>query len=326
MNHQADQLPGAAPTHTRRDRIGIQVAASDTPTLIAMIAEAEAAGVAQLWMTQNPVSNDTLSVFAAAFVQTSRIRLGTAIVPTYPRHPLALAQQAATVAALGPGRLRLGVGPSHRPTIEGTYGLPMEAPLAHLKEYIEVLRAALWRGQVDHQGRFFSARASLQRTPRIPLLISALGAGAFQLAGEVSDGAISWNCPPRYLLDVGLPALRAGAQTAERATPPLVAHVWVALSADSVAVRAAAKQRLAGYTRLPFYANMFAAAGYPVEANGSVSDALVDSLVVMGDEAAVAARLTALLESGLDELLLSQLSLGDEGAERKRLFELVGRF
>ena len=310
---------------TARERVGISLAAAPAPTLVDAIVEAEAAGISQLWMTQNPVSNDSLTIFAAALGRTNRVRLGTSIVPTYPRHPLALAQQAATVAALGPGRLCLGVGPSHRPTIEHAYGLSMDAPLEHLREYVAVLRAALWEGQVEHQGRFFTARAKLNSAPRLPLLVSALGEQAFRLAGEVSDGAISWNCPPAYLHDIALPALRAGAQAAGRPAPPLVAHMWVALGSDAGAVVAAAKRALAGYVKMPFYANMLAAAGYPVQADGSVADALVESIVVMGDEATVTARLHALLDSGLDELLLTNVPRGDATAERTQLFHLVGR-
>jgi F420-dependent oxidoreductase-like protein len=312
-------------TRPRRDRVGVSIAAADAPSLVAMIAKAETAGVEQLWMTQSPATYDSLTIFAAAMGRTNQVRLGTSIVPTYPRHPLALARQAATVADLGPGRLRLGIGTSHRPAIEGVYGLPMEAPLEHLREYVGVLRDALWNGQVDHQGRFFTARVTLQQTSRIPLLTSALGEAAFRLAGEISDGAISWNCPPSYLLDVGLPALRAGAQARQRPTPPLVAHTWVAFTTDSAAIRAASKPRFSGYARMPFYANMFAAAGYPLEADGSVSDALVDSLVIRGDEADIIARIDELLAAGLDELLLTILPLNDEVAERERLFALIGQ-
>jgi F420-dependent oxidoreductase-like protein len=308
----------------RRERIGISVSAPDAVALLDVIQEAEAAGVAQLWMTQNPTSPDALTVFAAALGRTQRVCLGTSIVPTYPRHPLALAQQAATVSALGPGRLRLGVGTSHRPTIEGTYGLPMQAPLAHLREYVAILRGALWEGKLDHQGQFFTARATLSQAPRPPILIATLGEGAFRLAGEVADGAISWNCPPGYLLDVALPALRGGAQAAARPAPPLVAHAWVALSDNRAAIIQAARQALAGYARLPFYAQMFAAAGYPVEA-GAVSDALIEQLVVHGAEAAVSRRLHELLDAGLDELLLTVLPLGDVAAARSRVFQLVGQ-
>jgi alkanesulfonate monooxygenase SsuD/methylene tetrahydromethanopterin reductase-like flavin-dependent oxidoreductase (luciferase family) len=90
---------------------------------------------------------------------TSSIRMGTSIAPTYPRHPLALAMQA--LSDLAPERLRLGVGPSHRPTIEGVYGLPMPKPLEHLREYVAVLRAALWQGQVDQKGSLTSRRPSV---------------------------------------------------------------------------------------------------------------------------------------------------------------------
>ena len=323
-----DDAPGTRPEaapRPRRERIGISIGSAPAPELVEAIVAAESAGVTQVWMTQNPVSPDALTVYAAALGRTQRIRVGTSIVPLYPRHPLALAQQAARVAALAPGRLRLGVGPSHRPAIEGTYGLPMEAPLVHLREYVTVLRSALWDGRVDYRGRFVTAKANLTSAPRVPLLVSALGESAFRLAGEIADGAISWNCPPRYLLDVGLPALRAGARAAGRAAPALVAHVWVGLSTDQAAVRAALRQALGGYARLPFYAAMFAASGHPVQPDGSVSDALIDALAVAGDDAALTAHLDELLGSGLDELLLTAVPLGNPAAERASLIQLAGK-
>ncbi|HSH81888.1 MAG TPA: LLM class flavin-dependent oxidoreductase [Herpetosiphonaceae bacterium] len=322
---QDDRQPGNTTARTLRDRVGLSIWAANPPSLVQLIEEAELAGVEQIWMTQGPVSHDTLTTYAVALARTSRIRLGTSIVPTYPRHPLALAQQAATAASFGSDRLRLGVGPSHRPSIEGAYGIRMEAPLEHLREYVHVLRAALWDGTVEHQGRFITAKATSSSTTQIPLLVSALGEGAFRLAGEISDGAISWNCPPSYLLDVALPALRDGARAARRAVPPLVAHVWVALSTDRVAVRHAARKRLATYARLPFYANMFAASGFPVQADGTLSDELIDNLVAMGDESTVTARLNELLAGGLDELLVSLMPLEDEVSELTRTFDLIGR-
>ncbi len=104
------------------------------------IAAVEAAGVRQIWIVQSPWSPDILTTFAAATTKTSTIRLGTSIVPTYPRHPLVLAQQARSLYDIAPGRLRLGIGPSHQSIIEGIYGLPQTTPLAHLREYVNVLR------------------------------------------------------------------------------------------------------------------------------------------------------------------------------------------
>ncbi len=309
-----------------RERVGLLVYPTSAGAAVSTIVAAEAAGVRQVWMTQSTPAPDTLTLFAAAAVQTSSIRMGTAIVPTYPRHPLALAQQALSLGDLAPERLRLGIGPSHRPTIEGVYGLPMPSPLAHLSEYVAVLRALLWDGKVDYQGRFFTIKIALPRTPRTPILISALREGAFQLAGEVADGAISWVCPVHYLLEKALPALHAGANKGGRPAPPLVAHIPVALSQDRQAVLAAARQRLSHYGRLPFYINMFADAGFPVSPDGTMSDALIDNLVVSGDEAAVAARLADLLSSGLDELLVMPITVADPEGEQAHLARLIGQF
>ena len=195
-----------------RERVGLVIQATDVASAMSRIGEAEQAGVQQVWMTQSVGMLDTLTLFAAVAAQTRRIRLGTSIVPIYPRHPLVMALQAATVDALAPGRLRLGVGTSHRQVMETVYGLSMPSPLAYLREYVEVMRQGLWEGRVDHHGTFFKVASSFPRQAQVPLLISALGEKAFRLAGEVADGAISWMCPVPYLLDTALPALRVGAQ------------------------------------------------------------------------------------------------------------------
>ena len=170
------------------------------------IAAAEAAGVRQIWMVQPPWSPDILTTFAATTTtKTSTVCLGTSVVQTYPRHPLVLAQQALSLYDIAPGRLRLGIGPSHRSIIEDIYGLPHRTPLAHLREYVEVLRAALWDGKVDHHGHFYNVVVTLPRTSQIPVLISTLGRKAFELSGEIADGAISWMCPIPYLLRTGIP-------------------------------------------------------------------------------------------------------------------------
>jgi alkanesulfonate monooxygenase SsuD/methylene tetrahydromethanopterin reductase-like flavin-dependent oxidoreductase (luciferase family) len=223
-----------------RERVGLAIQSADVVSVISRIREAEQVGIQQVWMTQSLGMLDTLTLFAAAATQTTRIRLGTSIVPVYPRHPLVMALQAATINDLAPGRLRLGVGTSHRHVIENVYGLSMPSPLAYLREYVEVV----WEGRVDYQGRFFKVATLIPRPAQIPLLISALGEKAFRLAGEIADGAISWVCPVPYLLDTGLPALQAGAQAQHRPVPPLVAHIPVAMSTDEAAVQAAATPRI----------------------------------------------------------------------------------
>lgn len=307
-----------------RERIGLTIDVSSAKNGIQSIIEAEKAGVRQVWATQNVTIADALTVFAIAATQTSTIRMGTSILPTYPRHPLAVVAQVRTFHELAPGRLRLGLGASHRPVIEGVYGIEMTAPLAHTREYIAVLRAALWEGKVDYHGRFYNVTASLPGTVPVPLLVSALGSGAFQAAGEITDGALSWNCPAPYLLKTALPALQEGARQAQRPAPPLVAHVPVAPGTDRAAVFAAARKRLAAYGRLPFYRHMFAEAGYPIPEDGTIPDELIDSLVVSGDDQAIAARLSELLSNGLDELLVLNIPIGNAAQEWARLAHIIG--
>lgn len=307
-----------------RERVGLAVARLDAPTLVKTMQEAEQAGVRQLWSTQSPLQRDTLTTFAAAAVQTSSIRFGSAIIPTYPRHPLTMASQALALHELAPGRLRLGLGSSHKPVIEGVYGMPLVKPLDYLREYVQIVRAALWDGTVNHQGTFFTVHGTLPATAPVPILISVLRENAFRLAGEIADGALTWLCPVPYLLQRGLPALRASAQEHGRPVPPLVAHVLVAVSEDRPAVIAATRTQIAFYGKLPFYAAMFADAGYPVAADGTMSDALLASLVISGSTATITERLHALLTAGLDELLVMPIIVQDQQREVLDMMQVLG--
>lgn len=307
-----------------RERVGLALARLDTAALVKTFVAAEEAGVRQVWSTQSPLQSDTLTAFAAAAVQTREIRLGSAIIPTYPRHPLTMASQALALNDLAPGRFRLGIGSSHRPVIEGAYGIKMVKPLEHLREYVEIVRAALWEGQVDHQGKFFTVKATLPRTAQLPILTSALRENAFKLAGEIADGVLPWLCPVPYLLKTGLPALQASAQAHGRPVPPLVAHVLAAVSADRSSVLKATRAQIQSYGKLPFYAAMFADAGYPVEADGTMSDDLVGSLVISGSAPAIAERFKELLASGLDELLVLPIAVQQADSELQQLMQLIG--
>ncbi len=292
---------------------------------IKKIVAAEENGIRQIWMNQGFL--DTLTIFAAAATKTSTIRFGTAIVQTYPRHPLALAQQVLVLNDIAPGRLRLGVGPSHRSTIEGIFGLPHRKPLVHLREYVEVLRDVLWEGKVNHHGEFFNVVVTPRNTTaQIPILISTLGEKAFQLAGEIADGALTWLCPIPYILHTGLPALRKGAAIAGRSgsLPPLVAHVLVALTTDRHLAMTAGHQNIEKYNMiLPFYVKMFTMAGFPTTVGSAAPDALVDNLVISGDEDTVISKFSELLDSGLDELMVTMLPIKDADDEQRRLQKAV---
>jgi F420-dependent oxidoreductase-like protein len=307
-------------------KAGLVITRADPVAAVAAMVAAERRGAPMLWSTVAGIAPDPLPIFAAVAAQTTRAGLGTAIMPTYPRHPVALASEALAVAGLAPGRLRLGLGPSHKFIIQDMYGIPFDRPLEHLREYVTVLRALLWDGKVDFRGAHFRVKARFAggaAPPRVPLPVAALRPPSFRLAGEIADGGISWLCPVPYLLETALPALREGAAAAGRAAPPLIGHVPVALSGDRDAVQAAAQAQIGPYARAPFYARMFGDAGFPVGPDGKMTAPLIDELVVSGDAPAVAGRLRAIRAAGVDELMITVLSVADQDAEEGAVAEIL---
>jgi F420-dependent oxidoreductase-like protein len=304
--------------------VGIVVQEADTSASLRAIEAADALGVRDVWLTQpGRGTPDALSVIAAAAVMTERVSLGTAVVPTYPRHPLVLAQQVLAITDVAPGRFRLGVGPSHVSTIETMYGLARPTPLTHLEEYVTVLRELLWLGRSTHTGLFYSVDAELPRPARPPILISALRRRAFVLAGAVADGAISWLCPIRYLQDVAVPAIEAGSRAAGRPAPPLVAHVPVALTDDHDLAIMSALRAFGHAAKRPNYARMFEDAGHPIGATGEMPTNLAEELIVFGNDDQIAIRLEQILQSDIAEVMVTLVPTGNERAEATRLAHLA---
>lgn len=304
--------------------VGVAVSGAHIGEIQRMIYRAEELGIHAAWMTTGGARPDSLTCFAAAAGNTSRIKLGTSIVPTYPRHPLVAAQQAQVVAQLAPGRFRLGVGPSHRPTMEAM-GFRFDAPLAHLREYLQILKAILQTGQVDFSGEHYEAHDSIAEPLDIEVMGSALRPGSFELCGAEADGAISWICPAEYLRDAALPALQRGAAQAGRPTPPLIAHAPVCVHDDPEEVRAAVRQQIMN-PRLPYYQRMLQAAGYPEAGAGQWSDAMIDGAVIWGDEEQCASGIRRLFELGSAEVLASPVTAGpNPAASLERTMQLLGQ-
>jgi F420-dependent oxidoreductase-like protein len=304
--------------------IGVVASAADSAGILASIEQAEQLGVPAAWLTTGGVGLDALTLYAAAAVRTSRIRMGTSIVPTFPRHPLVVVQQVQVLAQLAPGRFRLGLGPSHRPNVERMYGFDFRAPLGHLREYLQILKAILHNGSVDFDGRYYHAHAEIRAPVDVPVMASALQRKSFELCGEVADGAISWVCPGVYLRDVALPAMRTGADRAGRPIPPLMAHAPICVHDKPDEVREVARQQLANYVRLPFYVEMLMAAGFPEASQGAWSDRMIDTVVLSGDESHVSDRLQELFSYGATEILVSPLAAGaDRAASLERTLRLV---
>lgn len=305
---------------------GLVIPRGTTRSVVDRIVQAEARGIGTVWSTSGGISWDTLTAYAVAAARTERVVLGTSIVPTYPRHPFVMTSEALAIEDLAPGRLRLGIGGSHRPTIEQSFGIPMGKPLAHLREYTGILRALLWEGTVDFTGDYYAVQGALPAgvdPTKTPLPISTLRPNAWRLAGEIADGAITWLNPIDYIVETGKPALEEGARRAHRERPPVIAHVPVAISTDRTAARDAFRNQFPVYGRLPFYAEMFALAGYPVEAEGRMPDGLVDDLLVSGNADQVRERLEAIRARGIDELLISHVPVSDEPTELEALSAVI---
>ncbi|MBI2941166.1 MAG: LLM class flavin-dependent oxidoreductase [Chloroflexi bacterium] len=310
-----------------RQQIGLHAQEMTPRETLAAIVRAEQAGIPAAWLTTGGVGMDGMALLAAAAVQTRTIQLGTSIVPTYPRHPLALVQQTLVLADLAPDRFVLGVGPSHRPGIEGVFGIPFGDVPSHLREYLTVLRQALHLGRFDFDGAQYRVHGQVPNPPKVPILLSALRTGSYRLAGELADGAISWITPAAYLRDHALPALREGAtRRRDGRTPRLVAHCFAAVDEDAAAVVAVARERLGFYLRLPFYQKMAVAAGHPEGAEGKASDAFVAAVVAHGDEEATARGIRSFLDAGADEVIVSPLPVGpDPRASKDRTVALLGK-
>lgn len=278
----------------------------------------EAQGFHGLWLG-SAFGFDPVMALALAGPATERLALGVAVIPSWPRHPVVAAQQAATANAACAGRFRLGVGPSHVPVM-GMYGIEVDRPVSHSREYLDVVRTLLHTGMVDHQGERFRVQAfldvegagigSAETAP--PVMLAVMREQMARVAGGHADGALCWLTPAPYLASVVAPAMDQGAAAAGRAArPALVAELPCALSTDRAAVHAMAAADLAVYPQMPYYRNMFEAAG--VELDGRRwSDAMLDAAVVWGDADRIGEQVAGLFAAGADEVVLSPFGVGDD--------------
>lgn len=284
-------------------RVGVHLRRPTVAESLVFARKADAAGIDTGWLTLGGQAFNSLSFIAVAASQTERLRFGTSIVPAFIQHPLTLLTQARTIEEIAPNRLRLGLGTSHGPSM-GSLGIPIDRPLDRLREVLNVLRPLVEEGSVDFDGEFYQVSATGDPLPT-PLLVSALRENAYRLAGELSDGAISWVSPLPYLVERMRPAIAEGAASAGRPAPPLIAHVSIAVGLDREAARERGREQLQYYPRLPFYRAMFAASGWPLaEGDTSWPDDLLDHLVLSGSDDEIVAGLRHWLDSGVDELLV----------------------
>jgi F420-dependent oxidoreductase-like protein len=278
--------------------------------------QAEADGFAALWFPGG-AGGDALGAIVHSGVATDRIRLGTAVLATYPQHPVLLAARAAAVVdALGPDRLVLGIGPSHRPLVEDMYGLSYTHPAQHTAEFLSVLQAQLSGEPVALDGEVL--RVHVPKVPAasapVPVVLGALGPRMLELAGGNADGTVLWMANATAIREHVAPRVRAAAERAGRPAPTIVAGLPVVVHDDVAEAREIAARQFAVYGSLPNYQRILARGGVAGPADA----------VVAGDEQSVTDQLAALIEAGATEIWADVFAVGgDKAASRERTAALL---
>ncbi|KKM02047.1 hypothetical protein LCGC14_1788330, partial [marine sediment metagenome] len=252
----------------------------------------------------------------------SRIELGTSVVPTYSRHPVVMAQQALTAQAATGGRFNLGIGLSHKPVVEGMWGMSYEKPAVHMREYLSVLRPLLKEGRVSFNGEFFRVSATVQvvAPEPPPVLIAALAPVMLRLAGELADGTVTWMVGRKTLETHIVPRINSAAKAAGRAEPRVVVALPIAVTDDVGEARERAARSFQIYGTLPNYQRML-----NIEGAAGPAD-----VAIVGDEKEVEVQLRGIAAAGATDFLAGMFPVGDDASgsldrTRALLKTLIGK-
>jgi len=291
-------------------RIGLGVGdaaggAADIDDLIGQVRAAAEHGLSGAWTSQT-FGWDALTALAVAGHAVPGISLGTAVVPTYPRHPIALASQALTVQAATGNRLTLGIGPSHQLVIEQMYGYSFDRPIRHMREYLLALGPLLRGEQVSYKGETLAATSTvaIPHATAPSLLVAALGPAMLALTAQLADGTVTWMTGPTTIADHTVPTITAAAAAAGRPDPRVVVGLPVCVTADESGARGRAAEQFAIYGHLPSYRAM-------LDREGAAGP---EDVAVIGDEAAVARVVQRLADGGATELLAAPFGSTEEQA------------
>ena len=283
---------------------------------VARVKLAEELGYEAAYVTQI-AGRDALTVLTVYALSTSRIRLGTGVVPIYTRAPATMAQQAVTIDEVSGGRLNLGLGVSHRPVVEGWYGQTIDKPASEAKEYLAILRA-IAAGEDPPAGEKWQTGfhlAGLEPRPEMRIYLAGLSPAMLRAVGEVADGVVLWLCNPNYIRDVVVPEVTKGRERAGKGLEgfDIVAAVPSAVVQDPAEAYAAMRRDLLTYFSLPFYRAMIERSGFEAdiaafdEAAGrgdadamraAISDEFLDLLTAVGNEDQVRAGVARYADAG----------------------------
>jgi len=309
-------------------RIGLFISETGTrgssiDDLVETATWAETNGIDTGWVPHIPWSLDALTALAIVGRETSRIELGTAVVPTWSHHPYGMAQHALTTQAACGGRLAFGIGPSHRNVAENWYGENYDAVIDHVRDYVSVLDACSaaqveaietnggpggMGGTVSFAGDRYTVQSLLDvpgATP-VPVFLAALAPLMLKLAGERAACTITWMCDEHTHSTHVLPRLSAAAEAAGRFTPRVIAGLPVTVCDDIAKGKELAEQKFGMYRHIPNYARML-----ELGESGSPSE-----VAIIGNEEQVAERLASYEDSGVTDLAAMTFAVGDDVSER----------
>ena len=309
-------------------RIGLFISETGThgSTIDALIERAtwaEDNGIDTGWVPHIPWSLDALTALAIVGRETSRIELGTAVVPTWSHHPYGMAQHALTTQAACNGRLAFGIGPSHRNVAENWYGANYDGVIDHVREYVSVLDACSsaqieanetgggpggMGGTVTFAGDRYSVQSLLDvpGATSVPVYLAALAPLMLKLAGERSAGTITWMCDEHTHSTHVLPRLSRAAEAVGRPTPRVIAGLPVAVCDDTEKGKAIAESKFGMYRMMPNYARML-----ELGTSGSPS-----GVAIIGNEDQVTERIASYEASGVTDLAAMTFAVGDSEGER----------
>jgi F420-dependent oxidoreductase-like protein len=297
-------------------RIGMSLTESPTPQALSLLRDellmAVDDGFSSAWMA-NIFGLDALTALAVAGSGISGIEIGTAVVPTYPRHPAVLAQQALTAALSLGSQLTLGIGLSHKIVIEDMYGYSFAAPATHMSEYLSILLPLLDGQPVAVDGKTMRASIGLSvpRTGTVPVMLAAMGQAMLRLAGERTAGTILWMTGPATTRDYVVPTINAAAEQAGRPTPRVVCILPVCVTDDPDGARARAAKVFEIYGQLPSYRAMLDREG----AEGPADVAIV------GNEDQVVGQIKALADCGVTDFVAGEYARVNERLRTRNLLK-----
>jgi F420-dependent oxidoreductase-like protein len=300
-------------------KIGMMLGADGTGAsladVIGMAREAEDAGLDNIWMA-NIFGYDAISTLALIGHETSRIGLGTAVTPTYPRHPTAIAQQALTTAAASGNRFTLGIGLSHKMVIEDMLGMSYDKPARHMREYLSVLMPLARGESVSFSGDQYRVSGVMTdglaldipgSTP-MPVVVAALGPAMLKIAGELADGTNTWMVGPKTMESHIVARLTAAASEAGRGAPRVVGGYPIALTTNVDEAREKINEQLVIYGQLPSYRAM-------LDKEGAAGPA---DIAIVGDENALRGEIQRLENIGVTDFNAAVVDVED-GARARTL-------